>query len=165
MISVSYKARGLKNVRKAFARIVRVLSDQRPTMRTVKASVLRDLKRHVATDGRWGGAPWKTFAQSGESKYGAWRQAVHGHQDLLVFDRSNPILKRSVTGGAFHVSQITRSGLRVGTRHPFAVSMYRGGTGPFGEPFPSRKLIATTAAQMRSYVRAVLASIVERVNR
>lgn len=111
------------------------------------------------TEGAHGGSTWGDYAN--EPHYVAYKLQKVGHLDLLRWEKGGKYerLYPSLTDPTHsqHVWESSRRGFAFGTALSYAGRLARGGTGPFGEPYPGRDPILLTRKQ-----KAHIATLVQR---
>lgn len=107
------------------------------------------------TQGRSGDSPWQDY--SGEPKYRAYKQAITGDARLLRWSPGRERLYPSLVANRHPDRVFERRGNKYtfGTRVPWADDIERGGRGPFGEPYPRRKVIAMSRGDEDLYARII----------
>lgn len=107
------------------------------------------------TNGAHGGKPWAAY--SSEPRYGAWKRRVAGHSKRLQmrepFQRLRPSLIRR--NHPENILRFQNKTLEFGTKVPYAKDLNEGGTGPFGEPYPPRKIFSFKREQINDIIREI----------
>lgn len=120
--------------------------------------LLNHMERQFETGGAHGGKRWANYAS--EPKYLSFKYNVAGTlrplrwDDSGVRERLRPSLV--LASHSEHVFLPGSQLLQFGTRVPWANSIYTGGVGPFGEPFPGRNPLAMTLQQKGQLGRRIL---------
>ena len=144
-----------------------VVGDMRPVWEAVvRPYVLEHMRLQFDTLGAHGGKPWASL--DGEPIYRAYKARLIGEKfakRVLWWSDDKARLRPSLVFDRHpeQVSQIERKKMLFGTSVPHAGDLLKGGTGPFGEPFPGRAIFAMTQAQRKELVTLMQREIVRRV--
>lgn len=165
LVTISVGVRGEKEVSRQLGLSAEVIGDLRHVFEESALPFMLDhMKKQFATEGAHGGSKWAGYDK--EPKYRAYKRASVGHLDILRWDKGGKYerLYPSLTGkgNKFSVRESGRSRFRFGTRVPYATRLTRGGTGPFDEPYPGRRIIRMRNSQKSELVRSIQRGIVSR---
>ena len=125
--------------------------------------ILEHMGEQFDTAGAHGGERWSVYEN--EPKYKAHKLAIVGHLRPLVWDwggeyeRLRPSLMEKD-----HPLQIFETddwSMRFGTSVEYAESLNAGGTGPFGEPFPGRRIFGMTEGQKKELATVIQRAIMQ----
>lgn len=147
---------GLQEFRRAIGLRLEVLDSWKPIFdEVVHPYVLEHMRKQFRTEGRHGGAPWAGYHQ--EPKYAQYRANLVGDAPILSWTPGNMVLRPSFTRSAhyLHVYRATDTKVTIGSSVPYAPRLNRGGTGPFGEAYSGRTIMAMKRSQKTGLVREV----------
>lgn len=151
MIRLSIGTTGHTEVDRMLGVSAKVVKDMRPVWDgRLHPFFLNHLEHQFKTSGDHGGAPWAGY--EGEPRYRAFKKRVVGHLRPLEWDTGGQfeILRPSLVEPEHEHHVFTSRPLEavVGTSYPPAARLATGGIGPFGEPFPARRMFAMTRGQI-----------------
>lgn len=164
--SIRIGIKGEDTINRKIGLVAEVIGDLAPTFRSVIGPyMVQHMRSQFSTEGAHGGAPWAGYDK--EPKYRAYKRAILGHLSILRWQKGGPyeLLYPSLTalGHPANIFRVTPTSAVFGTSVPHAEELNRGGIGPFGEPYPARKIIAMTGQQKNQLFVEIQRDILRRV--
>lgn len=137
----------------------------------LKPWFLDHMEEQYETQGAHGGEPWADY--SSEPQYAAMKSSVFEQANvggsidnfILRWVPGSERLKPSLTESS-HPNFVFRTSdleAEIGTNVPYAERLIEGGTGPFGEPYPGRDMLAMTDAQLSTLFTEIQRGIQDRI--
>lgn len=126
---------------------------------------LEHMRIQFETSGRWGGDEWAAYPN--EPKYRKKKESMVGHLRPLVWEwggkweRLRPSLMEA--GHIDHIFEASEKGVVLGTAVPYASALNVGGTGPFNENFPARRMMSMTPGQKKELVTLMQREMIDRL--
>lgn len=164
LITIEQRGDGARKFAQRLRLASQVVQNLAPTFDRVFLPYMeRHMKRQFESDGRYGGATWAGYG--GEPQYRAFKRGIGASLRPLRWmpgkqERLAPsLLKRDANS----VQTTSRDAASYGTKLPYAKDLERGGIGPFGEPYPKRKIISTLPAQRQAMIDLIKRDIEARV--
>jgi hypothetical protein len=152
----------LKQLTSKFARLA-VLPVERSLV-VVHRELLGYAREQFRTQGRAGGQPWADY--SGEPKYRAYKLALGASPQVLRWEPGKQErLYPSLTDprDRNHVWRVGGKSVAFGSALPYVARIEQGGTGPFGERSPARRLLPMASAIRRRVNEAIAADLRSRM--
>lgn len=166
-IQISVKVRSLSGFvswRRRLKRALVAVQDMAPTFEAIyHPFMLVHMRDQFASGGRAGGSPWADL--SGEPRYAAYKRRIVGNAPTLRWPTSREQLYTSLaTRGPGHIERTTGRAARFGTSVPHAAQLEKGGVGPFGEPYPARKILALGTNRTADLFSLIRRDVYARIN-